>query len=264
VRSFLTLLIGATLLAGCAAKPTATSTQTVSAQEDKDRIACLEQPLKKESYDNHQQSFASCMRARGYRDDKAYATATTANPRKPLISDGLKNLAPQSSPEFAASEDYERAVVEYNDCVLEHTSNLSACEKQQATMNGLGKLSSRLPVSQTYQAAPRMSETSNIAGMTQGANTTNATPATLSQVPAPPQTAEAMASPTPIAPQTTSSRIAAPAAPKATSSRMSAPISLAPPAPSSLPAQISPPERETVVDHSKPVDPPLSDRPIPF
>jgi hypothetical protein len=45
---------------------------------------------------------------------------------------------------------------------------------------------------------------------------------------------------------------------------MPAPISLAPPTTSSLPAQISPPAQETVVDHPKPVAAPLSDRPTPF
>jgi hypothetical protein len=162
VRAFLTVIMGAMLLGGCAAKPTAGSAQAVSAQEDKDSAACLEQPLKKESYDERQKSFASCMRARGYHDDKLYPSATTANPRNPLISDGWKNIAPVSSPELAASEDYERAVADYNNCVLEHTSNLSACEKQQAIMNRLGKVSSRL----------------------QGANTANTTQATLPQVPA--------------------------------------------------------------------------------
>jgi hypothetical protein len=79
-------MMGAMLLVGCAAKPTASSTQVVSAQEDNGGAA----------------------------------------------------------PELAASENYERAVADYNNCVLEHTSNLSACAKQQALMNGLGKVSSRL------------------------------------------------------------------------------------------------------------------------
>jgi hypothetical protein len=200
------------LLAGCAAKPTARS-----AQEDKDRAACLEEPLKKESYDEHQKSFASCMTARGYHEDKLYPSETTANARNPLISDGLKNVARESSPELAASERYERAVADYNSCVLEHTSNLSACAKQQAIMNGLGKVSSRLSLGQSYQTTPRISQTTNTAGITQGANTANTTQATF-----------------------------------------------APPTTSSLPAQISPPARETVVDHPERVDAPLSDRPIPF
>jgi hypothetical protein len=141
--------MGAMLLGGCAAKPTAGSAQ---AQEDKDAAACLEQPLKKQSYAEHQKSFASCMSARGQHDDKQYPSAATANARNPLIRDGSKNIAQESSPEFAAGENYERAIADYNNCVLEHTSNLSACAKQQAIMNGLGKVSSRL--SQSYQTTP--------------------------------------------------------------------------------------------------------------
>ena len=241
VRTFLTMIMGAMLLGGCAAKPTEGSAQAVSAQEDKDRAACLEQALKKESYNEHQKSFTSCMRARGYRDDKLYPSQTTANARNPLIGDGLKNIARQSSPELAASEGYERAVADYNNCVLEHTSNLSACEKQQAIMNGLGKVSSRLSLSQSYQTTPRISQTTNTAEITQGANTANTTQATLSQAPARiPQTEQATPSQTP------------------------GPISLAPPTTSSLSAQISPPARETVVDHPEPVDAPALRTPIPF
>jgi hypothetical protein len=230
MRVFLTVIVGTMLLGGCAAKPTVGSAQAVSAQEDKDRVACLEEPVKKESHDERQESFASCMRARGYRDDKLYPSETTANARNPSLSDGMKNTARESGPGLADSEDYERAVADYNNCVLEHTSNLSACQKQQAIMNGLGKISSRLSLGQSYQIAPSTSQTTNTAGITQGASTANTTHATLSQVPARiPQTAQATPSQTP-----------APTAPITTSSRMPPPLSLAPPTTSSLPAQVSP------------------------
>ena len=215
VRTFLTVIMGAMLLGGCAEKTTEGSVQAVSAQEDKDRAACLGQALKKESYDEHQKSFTSCMRARG-RDDKLYPSETTAKARNP--GDDLKNIAQESSPELAASESYERAVADYNNCVLEHTSNLSACEKQRAIMNGLGKVSSRLSLRQSYQTAPGFPKTTNTAGITQGANTAHTTQAT-SQVPVQiPQT-----------PQATPSQTPAPIAPQTTSSRMPPPISLAPP-----------------------------------
>jgi PBP1b-binding outer membrane lipoprotein LpoB len=208
MRRFLTVIMGAMLLGGCAAKPTATSAQAVSAQENKDIAACLEQPLNKESYEEHQKSFAACMRAKGYQEEKLHPSDTTGNARSPLISDSLKNLARKSSPDLAVSEDYERAVADYNNCVLENTSNLSACEKQQAIMNGRGKVSSRLSSSQRYQITPTISQTTNTAGVTQGANTANITQATLSQDPArtsqtPPVTPSQ--TPAPIAPQTTSS-----------------------------------------------------------
>jgi hypothetical protein len=78
--------MGAMLLGGCTAKPTEGSAQAVSAQEDKDRAACLEQQLKRESYDEHQKSFASCMRARGYQEAKLYPSETTAKARNPSIA----------------------------------------------------------------------------------------------------------------------------------------------------------------------------------
>jgi hypothetical protein len=148
VRAFLTLLIGAFLLGGCSAKPT--------------------------------------------------AGGTTANAA--TISDGLKSMTSESSP---ASEDYERAVANYNNCVLDHTANLAACEKQRTIMNGVGKVSSRSPLSQSYTL-----------GNTQITNTTGAA---LSQVPA-------------RLPQT-----------QAMPSRMPSPPSLEPATMSSLPEQIAPP-----------------------
>ncbi len=129
VRAFLTLLIGAILLGGCAAKPT--------------------------------------------------AGGTTANAAKPTISDGLKSMTSESSP---ASEDYKRAVANYSDCVLDHTANLTACEKQRAIMNGLGKVSSRSSLSQSYTLGN--TQITNTAGITQGANTANTTQAAVSHVPA--------------------------------------------------------------------------------
>jgi hypothetical protein len=116
VRAFLSLLIGAVLLGGCTAKPT--------------------------------------------------AGGTTANAAKPTISDGSKSMTSESSPSLSASEDYERAVANYSDCVLDHTANLPACEKQRAIMDRLGKVSSRSSLSQSYTLA----------------NTTN-TPQTTSSLP---------------------------------------------------------------------------------
>jgi hypothetical protein len=75
-----------------------------------------------------------------------------------------KSIARENSPELAASERYEHAVADYNNCMLEHTSNLGACDKQQAVMNRLGKVSSRFSLSQSYQTTP-----TNAAGITQGA-----------------------------------------------------------------------------------------------
>jgi hypothetical protein len=131
VRAFLSLLIGAVLLGGCTAKPT--------------------------------------------------AGGTTANAAKPTISDGSKSMTSESSPSLSASEDYERAVADYSNCVLDHTANLNACEKQRAIMDRLGKVSSRSSSSQSYTLGN--TQINNTTGIAQGANTTN-TPQTTSSLPA--------------------------------------------------------------------------------
>ncbi len=153
MRAFLSLLIGAVLLGGCAAKPS--------------------------------------------------AGETTAGAPKPTISDGLKSMTSESSPALPASEDYERAVANYTDCVYDHTANLAACEKQRAIMDGLGKVSSR-PPRQSYTLGN--TQITNTTGVAQGGNTTNTAQATPSQPPA---------------------RIPQP--PQAGSSQTSAPMALAPP-----------------------------------
>ena len=67
------------------------------------------------------------------------AQAVSAQEDQPLVTDGSK-MARESSPGLLASEDYERAVANYNDCILEHTANLSACEDQRAIMNADGRV----------------------------------------------------------------------------------------------------------------------------
>src|SRR6516165_10329000 len=111
VRAFLTLLIAAVLLGGCASKQRAGSAQAVSAQEDKDRAACVEQTLNKQTSNENQNSFA--LRTKGYNESNP--SGTTANAAKP-IRDGITN---ESSSSLSASENYERAVANYNDCVLD-------------------------------------------------------------------------------------------------------------------------------------------------
>jgi hypothetical protein len=131
VRAFLSLLIGAVLLGGCTAKPT--------------------------------------------------AGGATADAAKPTISDGFKSMTGESSPSLSASEDYERAVANYSDCVLDHTGNLQACEKQRVIMDRLGKVSSRSSLSQSYTLGN--TQINNTTGTARGANTTN-TPQTTSSLPA--------------------------------------------------------------------------------
>jgi hypothetical protein len=132
VRAFLTLLIGAFLLAGCSAKKPAGSPQA--------------------------------------------------------------SIATLSSPSLTASEDYERAVADYNNCVLDHTSNLNACDKQRAIMNSLGKASSRSSLAERYETTSRITQTNNPAEIAQRAHTTNTPQITSSlpvRTPPSPETAEA-------------------------------------------------------------------------
>jgi PBP1b-binding outer membrane lipoprotein LpoB len=103
VRAFLTLVIGAVLVGGCAAKQKA-----VSAQDN--------------------------------------PSETTTAVGRPLTPDPP---ARESSPGVSATEEYDRAVADYNNCILDHTANLSACEKQRAIMNANRKAGSRLPASQS-------------------------------------------------------------------------------------------------------------------
>ena|SRR5690242_3078570 len=179
MRALPALLIGAVVLGGCAARQGAGSAQAVSAQEDKDRAACVEQSLNnKQTSDENQNSFAACMKAKGYNESNP--SGTTANAGKPLLSNGMKNVARESIPGPGAGEDYERAVADYNNCVLDHTSNLNACDKQRAIMNGLGKFSSRSSLSQGYEPTLKTSQTTN--AEPQGANMPKTT--TSSQMPA--------------------------------------------------------------------------------
>jgi hypothetical protein len=76
------------------------------------------------------------------------ASETTATTGKPLASDAPK-MARESTPGLPASEDYERAVADYNKCILDHTADLNACEKQRAIMNADGKALSRPSPSQS-------------------------------------------------------------------------------------------------------------------
>ena len=201
MRALLAILIGAVVLGGCAAKQRAGSAQAVSAQEDKDRAACVEQSLNnKQTSNENQNSFASCMRAKGYNESNPSGT-TAAKP----ISNSITS---ESSYGLSASENYERAVANYNDCVLDHTGNLGACDKQRAIMDRLGKISSRSSLSQSYTLGnTQITQTKNNSGITQGANTAS-TPQAPLQLPArtaptvpeaaDPQQPDARSTPTPM------------------------------------------------------------------
>jgi hypothetical protein len=131
VRAFVTLLIAAVLLGGCAAKPGAEET-----------------------------------------------TANATN-----ISQGSNAVTRESKPALPASEEYERAVADFTNCVHDHTANLAACEKQRAIMERLGKVSSR-SLNQSYTLGNTQIIRNNT-GTAQPVNSANPAQATSSQPPAP-------------------------------------------------------------------------------
>ncbi len=76
------------------------------------------------------------MTATGYNGDKLYLSGTAAMPPRPMRSDTLDATVPEANgPAATARESYDRAVADYQSCLLDHTSNVSACEKQRAMMN---------------------------------------------------------------------------------------------------------------------------------
>jgi hypothetical protein len=139
VWALLALVVGSVLLGGCAASQKAVPAQGMSAQEERDRAACLEGAHGEISYD--EKSFSSCMTARGYSEDKLYPGGTTANVGRPSGSDAMNTTARQiTDPAGAVRENYDRAVADYQSCLLDHTSNLSECEKQRALMDADAKV----------------------------------------------------------------------------------------------------------------------------
>jgi hypothetical protein len=146
VRALLALALGTIILGGCAASQKPDSGQQMSAQEERDRAACLGGAHGDATYD--EKSFAACMTTRGYSEDKQYAGATTASVGGTKASTASPpggapgNAAPPniSGPAVAARENYDRAVADYQSCLLDHTANVSECEKQRAVVNAQAKV----------------------------------------------------------------------------------------------------------------------------
>lgn len=112
MRAFLVLVIGTILLSDCGASQQAVSAWRISAQEGRDRAACLEGAHTETTYD--EKSFASCMTARGYNEDKLYSSGSTANAGRPLGSGTLNTTAREANgPAVTARENYDRAVANY-------------------------------------------------------------------------------------------------------------------------------------------------------
>jgi hypothetical protein len=56
---------------------------------------------------------------------------------QPASNTGTNVAGPPVSPNNVdlARDEYDRAIIDYQNCVLDNTANLSVCEKQRAAMN---------------------------------------------------------------------------------------------------------------------------------
>ena len=112
VRSTLLVMAGAVVLSGCAANQQTAST-AISPQEEQDRSVCLQHAHRDSGF--NEKAFTSCMTAKGYKKDKLYPSATTAEGGCPPLSDTLndtwKKIVQAVSPDNAARQpDSENAV----------------------------------------------------------------------------------------------------------------------------------------------------------
>jgi hypothetical protein len=141
MRASFLIIVASAAVGGCAAqqqqqvmhwaKPGAT--QQIFMQ---DRYACLHQtPQYAGGYDSPM--FASCMGARGYKQDPngdlmtPDAVATPA-PLTEAASSFMDGIAAAGSP---ARKEYDRAVANYKACLDANPSNPNACDGQRNIMN---------------------------------------------------------------------------------------------------------------------------------
>jgi hypothetical protein len=138
-----------------------------------------------------------------------------------------------------ARAEYQKSIDdEYRACINDNLKNVEKCQAKRALMEANNVAAGSTEPGNTAEIAQRTSPATKTA-ITRGTTAANTTQATSSLPSRIPQT------------------------PQATPLQMPAPISLAPPTTSSLPAQISPPARETViVDHPEPEDAPKTPRPF--
>ena len=129
MRSFLTVMASAVVLGGCTAapmhwaKPGATQETFVQ-----DRHACLQQTLRDTS------GIASCMVARGYKQDpNGDLFAPPEGIAKPASS--LSAERDELNPQFAARQDYTKAVASYRSCLAANLSNPNACDELRHIMD---------------------------------------------------------------------------------------------------------------------------------
>jgi hypothetical protein len=134
VRSFLTVMVSAIVLGGCTAGPMhwakPGATQETFMQ---DRHACLQQRLRDTS-GGYEPLVASCMVARGYKQDRNGdlfpPPEPVAKPAGPLSAE-----RDELNPQFVARQDYTRAVANYRSCLATNLSNPNACDELRHIMD---------------------------------------------------------------------------------------------------------------------------------
>jgi hypothetical protein len=134
VRSFLTVMASAVVLGGCTAAPMHWA-KPGATQETfmRDRHACLQQRLRDTS-GGYEPLVASCMVARGYKHDPNGdlfpPPEGVAKSPSPLSAE-----RDELNPQFAARQDYAKAVANYRSCLAVNPSNRNACEELRHVMD---------------------------------------------------------------------------------------------------------------------------------
>ena len=135
MRSFLTVMASAVALGGCTAARThwakAGATQGTFMQ---DRHACLQQMLRDTSGGYDIPLVASCMMARGYKQDpNGDLFPPPEGVAKPTSSFNAERE--ELNPQFAARQDYTKTVTNYRSCLAANPSNPNACEELRHLMD---------------------------------------------------------------------------------------------------------------------------------
>ena len=131
MRSFLIMIAGATLLAGCAATQPVHWSKPGATEESfmRDHSGCAKR-TQLDSWSFYRgESLSSCMEALGYKEDP------NGNLFPPPEQVATTAPAPIPAAVSAASEDYKRAVADYRNCLAANPKNANACEGQRHIMD---------------------------------------------------------------------------------------------------------------------------------
>ena len=131
MRTLSMVTAGAILLAGCAATPTMHWTKPGASEEAfiRDHAACVQRTQLDTWSFYRGESFNTCMEALGYKEDP------NGNLFPPPEQVATTAPAPIPAAVSAASEDYQRAVADYRNCLAANPKNANACEGQRHIMD---------------------------------------------------------------------------------------------------------------------------------